>query len=380
MIKTYATHFCGVGGACLGLEQAGLKCLFAIDNKAIAVEFREKNLGHKAVLGDITSHEHKSCEAADLLWTSPPCQTFSISAYEQTLKKKKIGLKDKRDNLFLCSFEYVRKFHPMFFVLENVLGLLTHGHYGNGTGTRENMIRSFASEGYDIEWNILNSADFGVPQLRERVFIVGARKDLKLNGLIPDDHSDEQGYPTGERPGYGTVMEEHVTGKAWNGKTYKTALKAYYRTGRYITVLMPDEQIPTVTCGFGGGATRKKVGICDHTVDGLAFVRHPTVLEGSRCQGFPDKWVWPKNESEAWTLIGNAVTTNVAEAVGRHLVSLALGRKPSSKKTLPPGRIAEYIRNYGKEADQVPVIEGLEYDPEGRTGAEVEVEPTIEGM
>ena len=319
MIATYATHFCGVGGACFGLEKAGLKCTFAIDNKPLAVEFREKNLSHAAYLGDITTYENIGQEAADLLWTSPPCQTFSISAYEQTLAKKKIGLKDKRDNLFLCSLEYVRQFQPKFFVLENVIGLLTHGADGAGNGTRENIIRSFANSGYDVEWNILCSADFGVPQLRERIFIVGARKDLGLNGLIPDDKSDAQGHPTVERPGYEKVMEKHVTAKAWNGKTYKTIFKAYHRTGRYITVLMPDEQIPTITCGFGGGATRKKVGICDHTKGGLAFVRHPTVLEGARCQGFPDSWVWPKNESEAWTLIGNAVTTTVAEAVGRHL-------------------------------------------------------------
>jgi len=373
-IHTYATHFCGVGGACLGLERTGLKCVFAIDNKELAVEYREKNLGHKAVLGDITTYQHPPEAAADVLWTSPPCQTFSISAYEQTLNKKKLGIKDKRDNLFLCSLEYVNEFQPKFFVLENVVGLLTHGADGVGNGTKENMIRAFANAGYDVEWNILNSADFGVPQLRERVFIIGARKDLGLKGLIPNDGADAQGYPTRPRLPYSAVMEHHVVSKAWSGKTYKTALKAFQRTGRYITVLMPDEQIPTITCGFGGGATRKKVGICDCTKDKkLDFVRHPTVKEGSRCQGFPEDWQWPKNESEAWTLIGNAVTATVASMVGFHLIALSNGETPPSKKTLPASRLAEYVRSYGKEADEVPAIE---YDLEDGK----EEDPVIEGM
>lgn len=356
----------------MGLERAGLKCAFAIDNNPLAVEFRKKNLGHQALLGDITSYEYRLEDKADLLWTSPPCQSFSVSAYEQTLAKKRLGVKDKRDNLFLCSLEYVKLFRPKFFVLENVTGLLAHSSDGTGRGTKEYMIRSFSNYGYDVEWNILNSADFGVPQLRERVFIIGARSDLKLSGLIPDDHFDAQGHPTSPRPPYAMVMQRSVTEKAWKGKTYKTALKAFQRTGRYITVLMDDEQIPTITCGFGGGATRKKVGICDTTEDGLDFVRHPTVLEGARCQGFPDEWKWPDNESEAWRLIGNAVTTNVAERIGEHLVELSEGHRRSSKKTLPASRIAEYIRSYGKEADEVPVIE---YNP-----SEEETEPVIEGM
>lgn len=383
MIKTYATHFCGVGGACLGLERAGLECVFAIDNKPLAVEFREKNIGHKAVLGDITSYEHQPSDSADLLWTSPPCQTFSASAYEQTLAKKKLGIGDKRDHLFLCSLEYVRQFKPKFFVLENVVGILSHGADGVGNGTRENVIRSFANEGYNVEWNVLCSADFDVPQLRDRVFIVGARKELGLSGLLPDDNTDAQGRPLVARPTFSKVMEYNVTSKAWKGKTYKTALKAFQRTGRFITVLMPDEQIPTITCGFGGGATRKKVGICDYTMEsrdvrGVDFVRHPTVLEGARCQGFPDSWVWPENESDAWTLIGNAVTSTVAQAIGRHLIELSNGGRPKSKKTLSSSRIAEYVRSYGKEADEVPMLDGLEYEynDSGRTD---EV-PTIEGM
>ena len=360
-IKTYATHFCGVGGACRGLELAGLKCAFAIDNYDVAVEYRKKNLGHQAVLADITEYEHSDSQAADLLWTSPPCQTFSKSAYEQTKAKAKLGVTDKRDNLFLCSLEYVKKFKPKFFVLENVVGLLSHVD-ALGQATKDYIIRSFADAGYHVEWNILCSADFGVPQLRERLFIVGALKELGLKGLIPDDGSDSQGYPLRPRPTFGMVMKKNVTSKAWKGKTYKTALKAFYRTGRYISILMPYDIMPTITCGFGGGATRKKVGVCDQTKEGVAFVRHPTIEEGALCQGFPRDWKWPRNQTEAWTLVGNAVTVDVSLSIASHLIALSNGESPKAKRTLPASRIAEFVKIYGKEEDQAPMLDGLEYN------------------
>lgn len=364
-IKTYANHFCGCGGACYGLDQAGLKCVLAIDYLPVAVEYREKNLGHRAELGDITQYVHKKSDAADLLWTSPPCQTFSTSAREQAVSKKKLNQKDKRDALFLSSLEYCIKFKPKFFVLENVMGLLTHNADGLGGGTLQNMISAFARAGYDVEWNVLRSADFGLPQKRERVFIIGALKELKLSGLVPDDGSDSMGFPTRTPPTFGTIMQTGVWGKAWGHATYRTALAKVKRTGVDITVVTSEDILPTITCGWGGGATRKKVAIADvfeeyyQTPTGsrgkVPFLRHPTVLEGARAQGFPDSWVWPKSETDAWTLIGNAVSSPVSRAIGEHLMALSLGDRPKAKTVLPAKRIAEYARAF-RGSDEVPAI------------------------
>jgi DNA (cytosine-5)-methyltransferase 1 len=356
-IKTYANHFCGCGGACHGLDQAGLECVLAIDYLPVAVEYREKNLGHKAELGDITKYVHKKSDAADLLWTSPPCQTFSTSAREQAVAKKKLNQKDKRDALFLASLEYCIEFKPKFFVLENVMGLLTHNADGFGGGTLQNMISAFAGVGYDVEWNVLKSADFGLPQKRERVFIVGARKDLNLSGLIPDDGSDPMGFPTRTPPPFETIMEHEVSEKAWSHATYKTALAKVKRTGVDITVVTPDDILPTITCGWGGGATRKKVAIADVVQNPVPtpFLRHPTILEGARAQGFPDSWEWPKSETDAWTLIGNAVSSPVSKAIGEHLMALSRGESPKKKTVLPAKRIAEYVKAF-KGGDEVPAI------------------------
>jgi DNA (cytosine-5)-methyltransferase 1 len=361
-LRTYANHFCGTGGACYGLDQAGLKCNFAIDHFALAVKFREKNLGHQAENCDITKYVHKTQDSADLLWTSPPCQTFSTSAREQVLAKKKADESDKRDILFLASLDYCRQFSPMFFVLENVMGLLTH----EGGETLRNMIVAFEKLGYHVEWNVLKSSDFGLPQKRERVFIIGSRADLNLEGLVPADGSDPMGFSTRTPPEFGTIMEHGVWAKAWGTKTYKTALSKVQRAKAEITVVFPEDILPTITCGWGGGATRKKVAIADSYDDSdlvdseeelsLPFLRHPTVLEGARAQGFPDEWEWPKSDTDAWTLIGNAVSSPVSEAIGRHLIALSKGERPAAKRVLPAGRIAEYLKDYRGEEGDAPMI------------------------
>jgi hypothetical protein len=84
-------------------------------------------------------------------------------------------------------------------------------------------------------------------------------------------------------------------------------------------------------------------------------LRHPTIREGSRAQGFPDSWIWPENKTDAWTLIGNAVSPPVAKAIGLHLCKLSDNKKSKSKQTLANTRIASYIKAYrSQEEDENP--------------------------
>jgi DNA (cytosine-5)-methyltransferase 1 len=223
------------------------------------------------------------------------------------------------------------------------MGLLTHNADGMGGGTLQNMIMAFESIGYHVEWNILKSTDFGLPQKRERVFIIGSRDGE--TGLIPDDGSDALGHPTRKPPTFGTIRGTENP-KPWARETYRTALSKVQRTGVEIAVVDDDDILPTITCGWGGGATRKKVAIADVTADGIPYLRHPGVEEGARAQGFPDEWEWPKSESDAWTLIGNAVSSPVSRAIAEHLVGISRGEKPKSKKVLPQGRVATYVKEY----------------------------------
>ena len=340
-IKTYATHFCGVGGACWGLEQAGLKCKMAIDFLDYAVEYRERNLGHRALLMDIAEYEPSPGDAADLLWTSPPCQTYS-TARERAFENKD----DRRNYLFLNSVRYASALKPMFVVLENVTGVMTHESDGHGGWTLASMKHAFEEIGYHVEINVLNSLYYGLPQDRERVFLVASLDGEE--GLIPIEPRMR------DRPRFGSIMEPCSVDHAWGDETYRTALnkvgKLVKLHGEFkITVVGPDDVLPTVTCGWGGGATRKKIAIIDKTRDGLAFLRHPTLREGIRAQGFPEGWQWPDSESEAWVLVGNAVSSPVAKALAEHLKLVAAGKSPPAKRKLCGKRIPEYVENCGAE-------------------------------
>lgn len=356
-LKTYTSHFCGVGGACLGLHQAGLKCVRAIDFWQPALDTRELNLKDGVgVCSDISKYEFTTADVADVLWTSPVCQTFSISSREQYGTPDTMD--DTRNDLYYYSLQYLIKFKPKYFILENVVGLLTHDIDYEGGGTLSKWIREFRYAGYNVEWNVVDSLDFGLPQNRERVILVGSRDGNK--GLIPKNPKLKK------KPCFGDIRDNR-TGiceqAAWGGQTYKTAFAKVARTGVPMRIITDEDILPTVTCGWGGGATRKKVGIVDDTLlnqhEGyhpdsvMAFLRHPTVLEGSRAQGFPDTWEWPANPQDAWRMVGNAVSPPVAKALIEHLKLVEAGEKPPARKALPKlkrgGKLPTYIKESNGE-------------------------------
>lgn len=335
-LKTYATHFCGVGGACCGLEQAGLECRFAIDYLEMAVVYRQRNLGHQAELMDITTYVPQDRHAADLLWTSPPCQTFSSCSRETAT------LEDKRNNLFLCSLDYVAHFRPRFVVFENVMGILTHNADKAGGGTVTSIRNAFKQLGYHVELNVIN-ARYWLPQDRERVFIVASRDGEK--GLIPQE-------PILNKFTFGQIQQKGYLKTAYSEQIYKTVLasvarnSAENRSPYRFTLVGQDDVLPTLTCGFGGGATRKKTAAIDET-GGVKYLRHITAREGARAQGFPESWAMPESESDAWILVGNAVPVPVARAIAEHLKLVAIGEQPKSKN-----EIWASVPRYIKEASE----------------------------
>lgn len=349
-IRTYATQFCGVGGACGGLHAAGLECRMAIDYLDYAIEYREKNLGHAGLCIDITRYdEHASGDhAADLLWTSPPCQTYS------TAREGEDDIKDGRNTLFEASVKYVERYKPRFFILENVMGLHEHAHDKEGNGTLASFRKAFKDVGYHVEWNVLNAIYFGVPQSRPRIFIVGS-----LNGeknLIP-------AHPSAKMASFGDIMERGRENLAWGETTYATAFEKIQRTGVGITVVeekdrkpprgkdrLPRDVLPTLTCGFGGGPTRKKCAVLDRTASGVPFLRDVSVREGARAQGFPDEWIFPDNSTMAWTLVGNAVALPVAKAIAEHLIAISEGKSPRAKESLRKDEIRNtVVRQQGND-------------------------------
>jgi len=274
---------------------------------------------------------------------------------------------------------YVERFRPRFVVLENVMGLLSHVSNGKRGETFAEMRRSFDSLGYHVEFNVLNALNFGLPQMRERVFIVASRDGEE--GLIPPETQPEK------RPRFADIRLRQYREGVWSPATYKTAFNKVADERGNMTLVDDDDVLPTVTCAWGGGATRKRVGIIDRyscykppssghygtianpvtgkpapmnynprAEEDCVFVRHPALLEGTRAQGFPDYWEYPKSESLAWNLIGNAVPPPMSNAIALHLRKVARGENPASKECLSASRIAKYtLEQYaGKHGEDVP--------------------------
>jgi DNA (cytosine-5)-methyltransferase 1 len=346
----YATHFCGLGGACNGIEQAGLKATLAIDNNGDGpcIQTRAANLKcDKGICIDIRDYfkqtdgkfDYARDEHRDdlfLLWTSPPCKKFSVA---NKGSKKDLAM----ENLYQESLKFVEWARPKFVIMENVKGMIKHEAISKSQGTvgKLSEIRTaFEALGYTTEFNVLDSSDWGVAQKRERVFIVASRE--KKTGLIP-------AVPKKKRVFFSDIREHGAVAYGLGGKSYWTMneklTKLIKKNGAFkIKILGLKDQVgsgydflPTITCGFGGGITRKKCAVIDcvkvkSCKKPLSFLRHPTLLEAVRAQGFPDGWMQVLNDvqaTQAWAMVGNAVPSPVSNALVDHLVKVDRGETPT---------------------------------------------------
>ena len=171
--------FAGIGGFRLGMESAGHECVgfCEIDKYARASYKAIHNTEGEIELHDITRVTDESIRrfgSVDIICGGFPCQAFSIAGHRR-------GFEDTRGTLFfeICRFASILR--PKYLFLENVRGLLNH----DGGATFETIIRTLDELGYDVEWQVLNSKNFGVPQNRERVFIVGHLRGERTRNVFP---------------------------------------------------------------------------------------------------------------------------------------------------------------------------------------------------
>lgn len=168
---TAVSLFCGAGGLDMGFDRAGFKTIWANDFDADACETHRKWSQAKVVCGDISKVDYSTIPVSDIILGGFPCQGFSLSG------PRKID--DSRNTLYKHYVKLVRQNKPLAFIGENVKGLLT---MGNGQ-IIEAIIEDFSECGYDVFYKLINAKNFGVPQDRERVIIVGFRKDLKVESF-----------------------------------------------------------------------------------------------------------------------------------------------------------------------------------------------------
>tara|TARA_B100000575_G_C23140978_1_gene663990 strand:+ start:4882 stop:6069 length:1188 start_codon:yes stop_codon:yes gene_type:complete len=175
--------FSGCGGLDLGFINSGFKIVWANDLLKDAVETYKKNIGNHIVLGDIRKISSDSIpDNFDILLGGFPCQGFSIANIKRSVK-------DERNFLYKEMLRIINDKQPKYFVAENVKGILSL-HKGK---VMKMIINDFKKLGYTVDYKLLKASDFGVPQNRERVFIIGNRMGLK-NPFPKKTHGDEKGF------------------------------------------------------------------------------------------------------------------------------------------------------------------------------------------
>ena len=338
--------FSGIGGFRAGLERAeGFTCIghSEIDKNAEKAYRAVHNVKENEVYyEDARTIDVRKMPDFDLLCAGFPCQSFSIAG-------KRRGFDDARGTLFFEIARLARAKRPPYLLLENVPGLLSQ----NKGRTFTTILDTLSQLGYHVEWQVLNSKDFGVPQSRKRVYIVGyldpgcAGKILPIRDTSPatlklliDGRQDSRVYsPTG-------VSRTLLTGSGGpGGRTGLYAVGDFNRTTG--TVLMIKEATKSgkkraypgdsVDLSFSGLNTRRgRVGRgIAHTlstsstqgvVTGSLRIRRLTPRECFRLQGFSeeqiDKLLSVDSDTQAYKQAGNAVTVNVVHVLGLRLESV----------------------------------------------------------
>jgi DNA (cytosine-5)-methyltransferase 1 len=171
--------FAGLGGTRIGFQQAcdelGIesKCVFTSEIKPYAVEIYRHNFGSDEIHGDITQIDAKEIPNFDFLLGGFPCQAFSVAGNRK-------GFEDTRGTLFFDVARVIKEKKPKGFLLENVEGLVTH----DKGRTLETIINVLDGLGYNVDWKVLDSSDFGVAQRRKRIYIIGRyKKKISLDGF-----------------------------------------------------------------------------------------------------------------------------------------------------------------------------------------------------
>ncbi|HEL1692112.1 TPA: DNA cytosine methyltransferase [Streptococcus suis] len=332
--------FAGIGGFRLGMERAGHECVgfCEIDQFAKKSYKAIHNTEGEFEFHDITRVTDESIRGigrVDVICGGFPCQAFSIAG-------KRAGFEDTRGTLFFEIARFASILRPKYLFLENVTGLLNHDN-GN---TFETILGALDELGYDAEWQVFNSKNFGVPQNRERVFIIGHLRGAGGRAIFPFGGGDKeigslQGQSTntitaryGEAQGSGSyIIEgqqpkiiqrgygynqggEHditptLTSNSWQENNHVKVYDFYNRKTK--------DEVGTLTAsGHQGNTKAGTFGI----LDGI-LIRKLTPRECWRLQGFPD-WAFDRaqavnSNSQLYKQAGNSVTVNVIEAIAKRL-------------------------------------------------------------
>jgi len=299
--------FSGAGGLDLGLIQAGHKIVWANDHDEDCVATYKANIGAHIRLADIEKIKTQEIPDADAVVGGFPCQGFSCANLRRSVE-------DERNALYLQFLRVIRNKKPKFFIAENVRGLLS---LDNGEVIKM-IVSDFTSAGYRVKYDVFNMADFGVPQTRIRVIIIGCRKDLPEK-CFPDfpakTHSRHN--PNGHKPwvSIGSALRGFPEPTDPKHEYLNHVCSQYKVTNRNFTGHRrtdPDKPSPTILArGNGRG------GVC--------AIQHPnnhrrlSVRESAVIQTFPLDFRFTGALNSMYRQVGNAVPPLFAQLLGKEL-------------------------------------------------------------
>lgn len=324
--------FCGIGGFRLAMEDCGVKCVFSSDIDVFAQQTYAANF-NEIPQGDITKIEAKDIPSFDILTAGFPCQPFSYAGLGE-------GFKDQmRGTLFFDVCRILSYHKPKMFFLENVKGIVSHKQGETLRIILDNLKRL----GYDVHWNVLSSLDYGLPQKRERWYCVGFDKptkfefppkltvkpilrdiidvndkssSLKLTEFEMDrirfhfahckeqervQHDNSKYQPTTKKGKYGIYSYQKPDGslRFHVGDVAKTQIQeAFYAC--------LDTYAPTIIAG--------------RTPKLWDIGRKLSVLEAKRLQGFPDDFIMPVSDNQAYKQLGNSVSVPIIKLIMQNMI------------------------------------------------------------
>lgn len=322
---TFIDLFAGIGGFRLAMQSLGGKCVFTSEWDEKSQITYKTNFGD-APFGDITKEITKQYipDEFDVLCAGFPCQAFSIAG-------KRGGFEDTRGTMFFEVAEIIKRKKPKAIFLENVKGLISHGQ-GKTLATILNVLRN--DLGYFVpEPQILNAKNYGVPQNRERIFIVGFRKDLGIDEFSYPD-------PSNKKVVFKDVKEERVvSAKYYLSNQYLNTLVAHKKrhedkgNGFGYEIIADDGIANAIVCG---GMGRERNLVIDHRLEDYTPVTHikgeinrqgirkMTPREWARLQGYPNTFVIPVADASAYKQFGNSVAVPAIRATANEIIKRIL--------------------------------------------------------
>lgn len=327
--------FCGAGGLDIGFKKAGFKMLVANDIDKSIWQTYEKNHSARLIKGDIRDINSDEFPYCDGIIGGPPCQSWSEAG---SLK----GIEDPRGKLF---YEYIRILKdkkPLFFLAENVSGMMAKRH----KRAVHDITNEFLRAGYNLNIFLLNANDYGIAQDRKRVFYVGFRQDLKVKFNIPKPYENRLVFKDVILDLQNSAIPALEKNKT-NGNKCKIPNHEYF-VGSYSTIFMSRNRVrawneAAFTVQASGRQCQlhpqapKMLNIAKNrnifAIGKENLYRRLSVRECARVQGFSDDFIFYYDRLEdGYKMIGNAVPINLAYEIAKSIKKTLKGIKNEYKK------------------------------------------------